>query len=337
MRRHPLAHLKPLLRFLPSSSLLVLLIAAGNSMAMSFGKKHEAPPPPPTREEALLRDRLHEHVSVLAGKIGERNTARYQELKRAAEYVTRQFREAGLPVREEPYRVGGKEVVNIEAELKGSSRPEEIVVVGAHYDSVMGSPGANDNGSGVAALLEVARRLKSTGPARTIRFVGFVNEEPPYFQTEEMGSRVYARNAKKRGDKVVAMLSLETIGYYSDQPDSQQYPPPLNLFYPSTGNFIGIVSNIGSATLMNRVLRSFRKATSFPAEGAAAPEWITGVGWSDQWAFWREGYPALMVTDTAPFRYRHYHEPTDTPDKLDYRRMARVVLGISKAVAELAE
>jgi Zn-dependent M28 family amino/carboxypeptidase len=182
----------------------------------------------------------------------------------------------------------------------------------------------------------LARALREIKPRRTVRLVAFVNEEPPYFQSESMGSLVYARRARERREKIVAMLSIETIGYYSDRPNSQQYPASLSHFYPDTGNFIGFVSDLGSLNLLRRVLGSFRKSTRFPSEGVAAPGGIPGIGWSDHWSFWQAGYPAIMITDTAPFRYPHYHASSDTPDKLDYDRMARVVEGIGNVVGELA-
>lgn len=305
-------------------------------MAIMSGRSHQGRLPPLTAEEALLRDRLREHVQVLSEQIGERNTARFRSLGEAAEYLKTAFGALGLTVREEPYRVEAKEVVNIEAQIRGSDLPGEIVVIGAHYDSVFGSPGANDNASGVAALLELARALRDAKPRRTVRLVAFVNEEPPYFLSESMGSLVYARRARERREKIVAMLSIETIGYYSDRPKSQQYPASLSCFYPDTGNFIGFVSDLGSLNLLRRVLGSFRKSTQFPSEGVAAPGGIPGIGWSDHWSFWQAGYRAIMITDTAPFRYPHYHTSSDTPDKLDYDRMARVVGGIVKVVGDLA-
>jgi hypothetical protein len=165
--------------------------------------------------------------------------------------------------------------------------------------------------------------------------VAFVNEEPPYFTTSQMGSFVYAKECRKRKDKITAMLSLETIGFYSDQDGSQSYPPPLSLFYPSKGNFIGFVGNLSSRRLVRRVVGSFREHAKFPSEGAALPGWVPGVFWSDHWSFWKHGYHALMVTDTAPFRYVHYHTPEDTIDKIDFERLARVVAGLEKVVADL--
>ena len=315
---------------------LVLFATAGGSMVLMPGKSYQGALPKLDAEQLQLLERLRGHVMLLAGKIGERNPGQYGSLVRAADYVKGQFTESGIPVRLEPFTNEGKEMVNLVGELKGSTGPEEIVVIGAHYDSAPGTPGANDNASGVAALLELARQFANAKPVRTVRFIAFANEEPPYFQRETMGSMIYARRARERGDKIVAMVSLETIGYYCDEPKSQQYPAPLNHFYPDTGNFIGFVSDLGSRELLHKAIGAFRATTQFPSEGVASPAWIPGIGWSDQWSFWQVGYPAIMVTDTAPFRYPHYHEASDTPEKLDYERMTRVVRGLTKVVAALA-
>jgi Zn-dependent M28 family amino/carboxypeptidase len=165
-----------------------------------------------------------------------------------------------------------------------------------------------------------------------------VNEEPPYFLSGEMGSQVYARRCKERGDKISAMISLETIGYFSDAPHSQTYPSPgLGLFYPNVGNFIGFVSNVHSRALLRRVIALFREHAKIPSEAASLPAFIPGVSWSDQWSFWQQGYPAIMVTDTAPFRYPYYHSSNDTPDKLDYDRFTLVVSGMEKVTQELVK
>ena len=221
-------------------------------------------------------------------------------------------------------------------EIGGAEPDRGLVVVGAHYDSVDGSPGANDNGTGVAAVLELARILKDRRPRRSVRLVAFVNEEPPFYYTNAMGSRRYATRLAEAGETNVAMLSLETIGYYSDDPGSQHYPFPLSFFYPDTGNFIGFVGNLRSVALVRQAVKSFRGNASFPCEGLAAPGWLTGVGWSDHWSFWRVGVPAIMVTDTALFRYREYHTPADRTDVVDYERLARVVDGLVHVVVDLA-
>jgi Zn-dependent M28 family amino/carboxypeptidase len=285
--------------------------------------------------DTILRDELKSDVQHLAGNIGERNLSRYPQLSAAADFIEKSFQQSGLKPRRDSYEVNGLASHNIEVEINGAS--PEIVLIGAHYDSVFGAPGANDNGSGVAALLALARRFAGKQTHYTLRFVAFVNEEPPYFQTSQMGSFVYAGRCKARGDRIAAMISLETIGYFSDAPRSQTYPiAALGAFYPKVGNFIGIVGNVRSRWLVRRAIAEFRKEGKIPTEGAALPAFIAGVGWSDQWSFWQQGYPGIMITDTAPFRYPHYHEATDTPDKLDYDRFALVVSSVQKLIVELA-
>lgn len=290
---------------------------------------------PLSEAEIALRTELAADVQTLAGEIGERNMLRYPQLNAAAEFIEASFSRVGLQPRRITYDLGGKACHNIEVEIPGA-RPQ-IIVIGAHYDSVFGCPGANDNGSGVAALLALARRFAGKSTGKTLRFVAFVNEEPPFFQTEQMGSFVYASRCKARGDKITGMISLETIGYYSDAPRSQNYPAPgLSLAHPATGNFIGFVGNTGARDFLKRTLGIFRQQEKIPSEGATLPSFISGVAWSDQWSFWQCGYPAaIMITDTAPFRYPHYHEASDTPDKLEYNRFALVVSAMEKTIAEL--
>jgi hypothetical protein len=289
---------------------------------------------PLSTDEIALREELRANVQKLAGEIGERNMQHYAQLNAAADFIEDVFSGAGLHSRRDSYDMRGQACHNIEAEIRGTER--EIILVGAHYDSAFGSPGANDNGTGVAATLSLARRFAAVKPKHTLRFVAFANEEPPYFLSSEMGSLVYARRCKERGDRFSAVISLETIGYYSDAPNSQTYPlPGLGVFYPKVGNFIGFVSNIQSRALLRGVIALFRKHAKVPSEGAALPAFIPGVGWSDQWSFWQQGYRAIMVTDTAPFRYPFYHSSNDKPDKLDYDRFTLVVSGMQKVIAEL--
>ncbi len=288
------------------------------------------------REIADLQDRLMPHVRVLGGRIGERHLGRPEALGAAAEYIQRSWSEQGFTVREERFAVEGRPCANLVVEHRGSARPDELLLVGAHYDSVLGSPGANDNGTGVAVLLELSRALREHAVPRTVRFVAFVNEEPPYFQTEAMGSRVHARAARQRGEKIAAMISLETLGYYASRPGSQQYPAPFGLFYPDTGNFLAVVGNLASRRLVVDFLRHFMAESDFPVEGVATFEAIPGINWSDHWAFWQEGYPALMLTDTAPFRYPAYHTAADLPDRINAPEFARAAHGIIQAMARLA-
>ena len=285
---------------------------------------------------ASLATRLRRHVERLAGEIGERHVLRAAALQAAERYVGETLRALGYDVARQSYEAQGVDCANLEVTIAGSDRAAEIVLAGAHYDTVPGSPGADDNASGVAAILELARLLREAKPARTIRLVAFVNEEPPFFFWGEMGSRVYARAARARGDDIRVMLSLEMLGCYSDEKGSQGYPPLLGRFYPAQGDYIAFVSNLRSRRTLRNAFDAFRAASDFPAEKLAAPALVPGIGWSDQLSFWREGYPAAMVTDTAFHRYRHYHQPTDTPEKLDYARMARVVEGLAGTLQALA-
>lgn len=325
----------------PAAILRVLLLFALPALVAWWvmirmpGKSFRGEPLGLTSDELKLREELRADVQKLAGEIGERNVEHYEQLRASVDFIEQAFSEAGLRSRREGYDVGGKLCENIEVETSGG-RPE-IVVIGAHYDSVLGSPGANDNASGVAALLALARRFAGKPAERTLRFVAFANEEPGHFQTREMGSWVYAHRCQERGDRISAMLSLETIGYFSNAPDSQKYPMPgLGLLYPSVGNFIAFVGNTSSRSLVRQAIASFRAQAQLPSEGAALPANIPGVGWSDHWAFWQHGYPAIMITDTAPFRYPHYHARSDTPDKLDYDSMARLVSRLEKVIVDLA-
>jgi Zn-dependent M28 family amino/carboxypeptidase len=255
----------------------------------------------------------------------------------AADFLDASFAEAGYQVQRQGYTIDNQTYYNLEVEIPGIQKADEIVIIGGHYDSVSGSPGANDNGTGAAATVELARLFAGKKPSRTLRFVEFVNEEPPFFFSEGMGSLVYAARCKQRSENVVAMLSLETIGYYSDQIGSQRYPlPELSSIYPLQGNFISFIGNLASGSLVKEAIASFRRHTKFPSEGTALPNEITGVSWSDQWSFWQQGYPGIMVTDTAPFRYPYYHTSDDTPDKVNYDRLARVVAGLEYAIADLS-
>jgi Zn-dependent M28 family amino/carboxypeptidase len=208
------------------------------------------------------------------------------------------------------------------------------VVVGAHYDTVPGSPGADDNASAVAALIELAGMLR--GEPLPIRFVAFANEEEPHFMGPDMGSWVSAKRSRDRGENISAMLSLEMLGYYRDEPGSQRYPAPLGLFYPSRANYIAFVGDLGAFGLVRRSVAAFRKHSSFPSQWLAGPASIPGITRSDHWSFRTLGFPAIMVTDTAYNRNPHYHKASDTPDTLDYGRMAQVTLGLAAMLKDLA-
>lgn len=285
-------------------------------------------------QETLARD-LRAHVNKLAGEIGERNVSKSQALHAAADYIEGAFKNYGVAVKREGYVVEGETCDNLVVEIRGTARSNEIVVVGAHYDSVFGSAGANDNGSGVASVLELARLWAKRPGVRTLRFVAFVNEEPPFFKTEKMGSLVYAKGCRERRENIVGMLSLETMGCFSTEPNSQNYPFPLGMLYPSRGDFIAFVGSTHNQSLVRSCIKVFREKVSFPSEGAALPASLTGISWSDHWSFEQAGYQAIMITDTAPFRYAQYHTQGDLTEQIDYERLARVVDGLQPVIDSL--
>jgi hypothetical protein len=300
------------------------------------GTPHQGDLPPLTADERAIAATLKRHIATIAA--AEHNIAHYAELEKVAAYLEATLSSLGYTVGRQEFVADGKTVRNIDVAIEpaGTTDPE-VIVVGAHYDSAEDTPGANDNASGTAAVLELARLLRDMrGARKRIRLVLFVNEEPPYFQTASMGSLHYARALKARNERVTAMLSLETLGYYSDEPGSQKYPPPFGLMFPNKGNFVSFVGLLNSRPLVQETIKSFRAHTSFPSIGGTAPGIIPGIGWSDHWAFAEYGFQGVMITDTATFRYPHYHEPTDTPDKVDTEKLARIVKGVERVVRDLA-
>jgi len=301
------------------------------------GRSHAGPLPVLNEDEREIAGTLRRHVEAIASR--PHNTYFPRELEKSARRIEEVLASLGYSPQVQKFVASGVEVRNIEVVIEPESAGEDIstVVIGAHYDSAGDAPGANDNGSGVAALLELARLMKSHAMIKTrLRIVFFVNEEPPHFMTETMGSLVYARSLAATGEKVRAMLSLETLGAYSDTPRSQRYPPPLSFFLPSIGNFIAIVGTLGARSLAAEVTRRFRESVAFPSVGGVAPAVIPGITWSDHWSFGKFGISAVMITDTALFRYAHYHQPSDTPDKIDYERLARVTVGLTRVIRGMA-
>jgi Zn-dependent M28 family amino/carboxypeptidase len=286
-------------------------------MVVMPGRSHAGPLPALSPQEKLLSERLKAHVAVLART--ERNT----DLETAARYIEGQF--GAFTTQEFPCRE--RSVRNIQS----GAGP---IVVGAHYDSVPGSPGADDNASAVAVLIELQKML---APERLpVALVAFVNEEMPYSFTLECGAFQWARRAKELGEPVDAMFSLEMLGYFRDEPGSQRYPWPLSLVYPSRGNFIAFVGDLGARALVRKAIGLFRKGSRFPSEGVAAPAALPGIRASDHWSFRLHGFAAIMITDTAYNRNPHYHRASDTPDTLDYDRMARVALGLAAMLRDLS-
>ena len=323
-----------------AASLLAVLICAGLGayyyMLAVPGTPHRGSLPALTADERALAANLKTHIAAIGAR--EHNIDHYDELEKAARYIERVLAGYGYQPVLQRFPVRGKDVRNIEATVEAAKPDAETIVVGAHYDSAIGTPGANDNSTGTAAVLELTRLLSPLAgkSGKRIRLVLFVNEELPYFGTDDMGSLQYAKKLAERSERVTAMYSLETLGYYSDAAGSQRYPAPFGLVLPDRGDFISFVGMLGSRPLLQDAMRSFRSHTPFPTIGGVSPGFIPGIAWSDHWAFAQHGFQALMITDTALFRYPHYHKPTDTPDKIDNERLARVVKGIERVVRDQA-
>jgi Peptidase family M28 len=297
------------------------------------GVSFQGPIPPATTDQKLVSERLRTHVIQIARS--ERNVPRHAAgLEEAAKYLERQLRSLGYEPEAQVYQAAGHSVRNITAVLGSPTPDAPVIVVGAHYDSFPGTPGANDNGSGVAVLLELARQFRDLRPVAhvRIRLVFFTNEEPPFFHTPLMGSFQYARMLAEKRERVNAMYSLETLGYYSSDRGTQEYAWPLGLIYPDKGDFVAFVAMTASRRLMQESIKAFRERAQIPSQGGAAPGFIEGTDYSDHWSFEKFDYPAIMITDTAEFRDPNYHRRTDTPDKLDYDKLSRVTQGVEAMI-----
>jgi len=291
-------------------------------------------------ETTTLEDRLRRDVEHLSWTIGPRHLEQPEKLRAAQGYLEKELQKTGMNVMTEPYSVGAQRVANVIVEWTGSRRPKEIVLVGAHYDSVVGSPGADDNASAVAVLLELARQLSGRKFQRTVRFVFFTCEEAPHFHLGEMGSQIHARGCRERNESIRAMLCLEMLGFFTDAPQSQRLPPGiptwLHGFFPTRGNFLAAVANPRSWWLLVTFRFGFKRACGFPLWTLVLPETIHDIRRSDHSSFWDRGYPALMLTDTSYLRNPHYHQPSDTSETLDYSRMAMLLPGLAGALTCLA-
>ncbi|MEK6744761.1 MAG: M28 family peptidase [Nitrospirota bacterium] len=274
-------------------------------------------------------------VTKLSREIGIRTYQDHDRLEKTVKYISQEFASFGYQVSHQSFKFSGNTYQNVIAELKGRTSPEKVLVVGAHYDTVRTTPGADDNASGVAGLLRLAKLLAGRPQDKTVRFVAFALEEPPAYRTRNMGSYHYAASLKKDREQVEGMVCLEMIGYFSDRPGSQHYPIPfMKLRFPKIGNYIAMVGNRKSKKFTMQIAGGFRKATDLPLITLNAPAIVVGIDFSDHWSFGKFGYPAFMVTDTAFYRNPNYHSPSDLPDTLDYNRMAMVVEGLVAAVEE---
>jgi len=282
-----------------------------------------------------MAEYLHQVVCTLAREIGARTFQDHAQLDKTADYISGQFSSFGYQVMKQPFLFAGHTHHNVIAELKGGLSAEKLLIVGAHYDAVRTTPGADDNASGVAGLLGLARSLSENPPGKSIRFVAFALEEWPVYRSRNMASFHYARSLKEKNEDVDGMVCLEMLGFYSDREGSQHYPFPLmNRVFPKTGNFIALVGNLRSKGFTEQIAASFKKATDLPVITLNAPAIVVGIDFSDHWSFNKFGYKALMVTDTAFYRNPHYHRPSDLPETLDYQRMAKVVQGLIRSLDE---
>ena len=279
---------------------------------------------------------LEEHVVFLSTVDPPRSAEHPHSLNTAADYIQKQWEQLGLDVSRQTFMVDGIEYHNIIAELGSPEAP--LAVIGAHYDVCGDQPGADDNASAVAGLLELSRVLLAHQEELSYRFVlvAYALEEPPHFATEFMGSAVHAASLSQEGQQPEFMVSLEMLGYFSDQPGSQQYPlPGMSLLYPSKGDFIALISDNSSRNMLKNIKKSMAAVSKVPIVSMCAPRQVVGIDFSDHRNYWQYGVPAMMLTDTAFFRNPNYHQVTDTPDTLDYERMAFVVEAFAWAMMNL--
>ena len=309
-------------------------VAAG-CMHRSPGTLYESSTEPLSVHQSRLCEEMRHDVEELSVNIGPRHAGRTLSNVLAAErWIMDQIKASGVELRRDEVDIGGRSVANIEASFPGVEHPDEIIVLGAHYDTVFGSPGANDNASGVAMLLATARRLGDAPLGRTVRIVFFVNEEYPFSGGIQMGSRLYAERCRARGDNIVAMIGVDSVGYYTSAPGSQNYPAFIGALFPSKGNFIAFGSNRDNQQLLDHVIAIFQEQCRFPAIGVATD--MKAVGRSDHASFWWQGYPAIFMSDTSEYRDPNYHRPTDTADQLNYDELARLADGFIKTIRILA-
>lgn len=281
---------------------------------------------------------LYTHVEHLSVTIGSRSIYEYDKIEDTKRYIVSCLKTFGYIPTLQNYDYEGKTFSNIIVSIPGVKYPDETVIIGAHYDTVYGTPGADDNASAVAVLLEVCRALKSISPGRTLKLIFFFLEEPPVFRTEHMGSYVYAKEAKARNENIKAMICLEMVGYYSDKKDGQTFPLPLmSMMFSTTPNFIAVVGNLKSRNLVDKVKNSLLKVSPIPVETLTSVSFVPGVDLSDHRSFWKMGYPAVMITDTSFYRNPNYHTENDTIDTLDFNTMADLLKGLLQAAKDLTD
>jgi Peptidase family M28 len=322
---------------------LIAAVGLAAARAVVFPLVSGARLPEPKVADRDLELRLERHIRTIASTPHHLGCA--ADLEAAARYIEAELAASGHKSQAQVFDVQGTPVRNIEVVFEpacaraASPQSRGTLVIGAHYDSAEGTPGANDNGTGVAALLEIARAFAQNplAPKRRLRLVFFVNEELPYGKTEHMGALRHARQLKASGEPVAGMIALETIGYFSNTPGSQRLPFPFNKIYPDTGHFLAFVGLPGSRGFLGEAVAAFRAASDFPSTGTVVPAFVEGADLSDHWAYHHVGFPALMATDTAPYRNPFYHQPYDLPDTVNYGALAHITRGLETMVRKLAE
>ena len=296
-----------------------------------------------TTHEPTTTERLELDIRILSETYEHRNANDRNTLNASGNWIAQRLESLGYTTtRELVPTQGSPQGFNVIAELQGTTHPDEIIVIGAHYDAVPGSPGADDNASGVAVMLELARRFAQTPQARTIRWIAFTNEENPSSRGGQMGSATHAQAARSRNENIIAMISLEMLGYYDSTPNSQRYPfPPemgerLGMDLPTTADFIAVVGRTQDAPLVHTIASAMRRADTINVTAAPLPALIPDIWRSDHGPFWTQGYTAVMITDTSEFRTPHYHTERDTIDTLDLDRMTSAIPALTEVTRALA-
>lgn len=278
--------------------------------------------------------RLREDVATLATRFHPRDWRHTGNLDRCADFVAQRFGAAGAVVEYQGYAVQGREYRNVIGRFGAGGGPR--IVVGAHYDTYGEMPGADDNASGVAVLLALAELVGAHAPDLAVDLVAYTLEEPPFFDTPHMGSAVHAASLAAGQSACLGVIVLEMVGFFSDEPGSQGYPSPLlRLMYPGRGDFIAVVSRWDQGGWIRTVKAAMQGTTALPVHSLRSPSFVPGIDLSDHMSYWPHGIPSLMVTDTAFYRNPFYHTPDDTPEKLDYRRMAQVAVAVFEALRTL--
>jgi len=327
-------------KILLGSTLLIsgLLYLSYWYMIQCKGKWYGEPVENQRNSELIEIKRSLERDIAYMQNLGPRNSVNeetYTRLRQCEEWIRQRWQSQGYSVKTQTYLFEGREYSNLEIQLQGRVLPSEVIIISAQYDTLPDSPGANNNGSGVAVLFALSELLKNYAPDRTLRLVNFVNEEDPFFGTEMMGSYQYAKISRQRREDIRVMLSLDALGIYTDKPGSQRLPFPFSMAYPKCGNFLAFIGDFGSRKFMVEATTGFRKGSSFPIEAGVVPKWVEGAGWSDHLSFWKVGYPGIMVTDTGGFRSAYHTTKEDTMEKLDFEAMSRIVLGMYGSIVEL--